>query len=48
MYCIYQQSNITDLGDEDHKIMSDRYFRIVTSCLTNREKNLFRKDFFYL
>uniref|UniRef100_A0AAF5Q2Z8 Myosin motor domain-containing protein n=1 Tax=Wuchereria bancrofti TaxID=6293 RepID=A0AAF5Q2Z8_WUCBA len=27
--------------DEDHKIASDRYFRIVASRLTNREKNLF-------
>ncbi|VIO93824.1 Uncharacterized protein BM_BM4191 [Brugia malayi] len=27
--------------DEDHEIASDRYFRIVASRLTNREKNLF-------
>ncbi|VDN93182.1 unnamed protein product [Brugia pahangi] len=29
--------------DEDHEISSDRYFRIVASRLTNREKNLFGK-----
>ncbi|KAL3994918.1 Myosin head (motor domain) family protein [Acanthocheilonema viteae] len=29
-------------GGNDHKIMSDRYFRIVTSYLTNQEKNLFQ------